>query len=80
MDLFTVMTANPRILYCLFLISHELNESHLRRLAQEYIRYYHQDRTHDGLNKDTHLLRSDRHSTGTVASGLDRRLASHAET
>src|ERR1700736_6313201 len=30
-----------------------LNESHLRRLAQDYLRYYHQDRTHDGLNKDT---------------------------
>jgi hypothetical protein len=30
-----------------------LDESHLRRLAQDYLRYYHQDRTHDGLNKDT---------------------------
>jgi hypothetical protein len=27
-----------------------LDESHLRRLAQDYLRYYHQDRTHDGLN------------------------------
>ena len=30
-----------------------LNERHLRRLAQEYVRYYHRDRTHDGLDKDT---------------------------
>jgi len=34
MDFFTVITENFRILYCLFLISHELNESHLRRLAK----------------------------------------------
>ena len=30
-----------------------LNEAHLLRLSQEYIRYYHQDRTHIALNKDT---------------------------
>jgi hypothetical protein len=30
-----------------------LDERHLRRLAQDYVRYYHQDRTHDALNKDT---------------------------
>ena len=30
-----------------------VNESHLRRLAQDYLRYYHADRTHDGLDKDT---------------------------
>jgi putative transposase len=30
-----------------------LNEAHLRRLAREYIRYYHEDRTHEGLGKDT---------------------------
>jgi hypothetical protein len=30
-----------------------LDESHPWRLAQEYLRYYHQDRTHDALNKDT---------------------------
>jgi putative transposase len=29
-----------------------LNERHLRRLAQDYLRYYHEDRTHDGLNTD----------------------------
>jgi putative transposase len=30
-----------------------LNEHHLKRLLSEYIRYYHQDRTHLGLNKET---------------------------
>ena len=37
-----------------------LDESHLRRLAQDYLRYYHQDRTHDGLNKDTPTKRPTR--------------------
>ena len=30
-----------------------LNEAHVRRLAREYMAYYHVDRTHDGLGKDT---------------------------
>ena len=30
-----------------------LNEHHLKRLMSEYIRYYHEDRTHLGLGKDT---------------------------
>jgi putative transposase len=30
-----------------------LNERHLRRLLREYVRYYHEDRTHLGLGKDT---------------------------
>ena len=30
-----------------------LNERHLRRLLKEYLSYYHQDRTHLGLAKDT---------------------------
>ena len=30
-----------------------LNEEHLRRLLSDYVRYYHGDRTHLGLNKDT---------------------------
>ena len=30
-----------------------LNERHLRRLIRDYVRYYHLDRTHDGLGKDT---------------------------
>ena len=30
-----------------------LNERHLMRLSQNYISYYHEDRTHNGLNKET---------------------------
>lgn len=30
-----------------------LNERHLLRLLQDYVRYYHQDRIHDSLGKDT---------------------------
>jgi transposase InsO family protein len=30
-----------------------LNESHVRRLGREFIDYYHEDRTHLGLDKDT---------------------------
>jgi transposase InsO family protein len=30
-----------------------LNERHLRRLLKDYLRYYHEDRTHLGLGKDT---------------------------
>lgn len=30
-----------------------INEHHLRRLLSEYVRYYHVDRTHLGLGKDT---------------------------
>ena len=30
-----------------------LNERHLRRLLSEYVRYYHEDRTHLGLSKET---------------------------
>jgi len=30
-----------------------LNERHLRRLGLEYLAYYHDDRTHIGLNKAT---------------------------
>jgi hypothetical protein len=29
-----------------------LNERHLKRLMAEYVRYYHEDRTHLGLAKD----------------------------
>ena len=34
-----------------------LNEPHVRRIAREYIAYYHEDRTHLGLDKDTPLAR-----------------------
>ena len=30
-----------------------LNQKHLRRLMRDYLRYYHEDRTHLGLEKDT---------------------------
>jgi len=30
-----------------------LNESHLKRLLSDYVRYYHDDRTHLGLSKET---------------------------
>jgi putative transposase len=30
-----------------------VHEGHVTRLARDYLRYYHADRTHDGLNKDT---------------------------
>jgi putative transposase len=30
-----------------------LNERHLKRLMTEYVRYYHDDRTHLGLEKQT---------------------------
>jgi len=30
-----------------------LNEQHLRRLIRDYVSYYHQDRIHDSLRKDT---------------------------
>jgi putative transposase len=34
-----------------------LNESHLRRLVREYLGYYHEDRIHDSLDKDTPATR-----------------------
>jgi hypothetical protein len=30
-----------------------VNESHLKRLLSAYVEYYHQDRTHCGLQKQT---------------------------
>ena len=30
-----------------------LNQQHLKRLMREYVEYYHEDRTHLGLNKET---------------------------
>jgi transposase InsO family protein len=35
-----------------------LNERHLKRLLAEYIRYYHEDRTHLGLQKGTPFRRT----------------------
>jgi transposase InsO family protein len=44
-----------------------LNERHLKRLMNEYIRYYQGDRTHLGLAKETPAGREASH--GTVAGG-----------
>jgi hypothetical protein len=30
-----------------------LNDEHLRRLIRDYVAYFHQDRIHDALSKDT---------------------------
>jgi hypothetical protein len=30
-----------------------LNEEHLRRLVRDYVSYFHDNRIHDGLGKDT---------------------------
>ncbi len=35
-----------------------INESHLKRLLSAYVKYYHQDRTHCGLQKQTPELRT----------------------
>ena len=42
-----------------------VNERHMRRLLRDYIRYYHEDRTHLGLGKDTPCGRA---ATSTVAA------------
>jgi putative transposase len=36
-----------------------LNEAHVRRLGREFIAYYHEDRTHLGLGKDTPIEKTD---------------------
>ena len=35
-----------------------LNDLHLKRLLCDYVRYYHEDRTHLGLDKETPTRRS----------------------
>ena len=44
-----------------------LNERHLRRLMNEYIRYYHDDRTHLGLDKETPARRKAGRNTAMSA-------------
>src|SRR6204780_1732253 len=51
-----------------------LNETHLRRLARDYLGYYHADRTQDGLDKDTPRGRP------PSIRNSDERLASHPWT
>jgi len=45
-----------------------LNESHLKRLLCDYVRYYHQDRTHLGLSKGTPAGRVRSAGRGAVVS------------
>jgi len=47
-----------------------LNERHLKRLLSEYVRYYHEDRTHLGLDEET--------PGGRVRSALDGRVIGRA--
>jgi transposase InsO family protein len=50
------------------LLDHVLavNERHLKRLLSEYVRYYHEDRTHLGLGKGTPTRRSRAIASGRV--------------
>ena len=45
-----------------------LDERHLRRLLRDYVRYYHRDRTHDGLGKDTPDRRPIENNPGSGAN------------
>jgi hypothetical protein len=45
-----------------------LNESHLKRLLSEYVRYYHEDRTYLGLEKNTPNIRLRSAGRGRVTS------------
>ena len=47
-----------------------VNERHLKRLLSEYVRYYHDDRTHLGLSKET--------PGGRVRGAAQSRVVSHA--
>ena len=45
-----------------------VNECHLKRLLSDYVRYYHEDRTHLGLNKETPAGRIPSTDRGEVVS------------
>ena len=45
-----------------------LNEHHLKRLMNDFVRYYHEDRTHLGLAKETPCKRSAEKSTDASRS------------
>jgi hypothetical protein len=45
-----------------------VNERHLKRLLSDYVRYYHEDRTHLGLGKRTPNCRTPSRSAGRVLS------------
>ena len=44
----------------------DLDERHLKRLVSEYVSYYHDDRTHLGLDKQTPASRAHSRGKGTV--------------
>ena len=43
-----------------------MNERHLKRLLSDYVRYYHEDRTHLGLGKGTPNCRTRSRPSGRV--------------
>src|SRR5438445_10993796 len=45
-----------------------LNERHLKRLLSDYVSYYHDDRTHLGLGKQTPGMRASSVGSGQVIS------------
>ena len=45
-----------------------MNERHLKRLLSDYVRYYHEDRTHLGLGKETPSRRPRSAARGRVVS------------
>jgi putative transposase len=49
-----------------------LNEEHLRRLMQDYVRYFHEDRIHDALGKDTPNRRPVENKPSTAATVMSR--------
>ena len=50
-----------------------INEAHVRRIAREYMAYYHADRTHDGVGKDTPNGREiEARTAGAELVGLSR--------
>jgi len=56
-----------------------LNERHLNKLLSEYVGYYHEDRTHLGLAKDTPIGRPTKHrhsGVGTIVAHLVREAGS----
>jgi hypothetical protein len=55
-DFFTIPTATFKILFALVILSHD-RRKHLNQILTSYFEYYHYDRTHCGLDKDTPIAR-----------------------
>ena len=47
------LTAADHVIKAISACTIALNEAHVRRLGREFLAYYHEDRTHLGLDKDT---------------------------